>query len=386
MEKIIETDKLPIYSWAKEIEMGALTQARHLANLPIAFHHVAIMSDVHQGYGMPIGGVLATKDAIVPNAVGVDIGCGVRACETEIAFKNIELLLERIISDIARSIPLGFSHHKEPQSSDLFYHPPESPVIQEEIESAKHQLGTLGGGNHFLEILNDTKNKIWLVVHSGSRNFGYKTAKYYNDKAFAKHPAFRDLAWLEMGSHGTETGSLGREYYDAMNFCIEFARQNRVKMMEVMIESLRRYYGDFEHKLPIDVHHNYCSLEEHFGKQVYIHRKGAVRAQKGDLVVIPGTMGTYSYIARGLGNEKSFCSSSHGAGRRMSRRAAKKEFNFSALKKELAENGIKISASHKSQAVEEAPGAYKDVKEIIELQKDVIEVVEELKPIGVIVG
>lgn len=379
MEKIIETEKLPIYSWAKEIEMGALTQARNLANLPIAFHHIAIMSDVHEGYGMPIGGVLATKNAIIPNAVGVDIGCGVRACETEITFKNIELLLERIVSDIARSIPLGFSHHKEPQSSDIFYHPPKSPIIQEEIESAKHQLGTLGGGNHFLEILKDSKDKIWLMVHSGSRNFGYKTAQYYHNKALVQHPAFRDLAWLEIES-------LGKEYYDAMNFCVEFARQNRVRMLETILESLKRYYGDFEHKLPIDVHHNYASYEEHFGEQVYIHRKGAVKAFKDDLVIIPGTMGTYSYVAKGLSNEKSFCSSSHGAGRRMSRSQAKKEFNFSQLKKELNEKGIKISAAHKAQAVEEAPGAYKDVKEVIELQKDVIEVIEKLKPIGVVVG
>jgi tRNA-splicing ligase RtcB len=379
MEKIIETDKLEIYSWAKEIEMGALTQARNLANLPVAFHHIAIMSDVHEGYGMPIGGVMATKNVIVPNAVGVDIGCGVRACETEITFKNIELLLERIISDIARSIPSGFTHHKEPQSSDLFDHPPKSPIIQEEIESAKHQLGTLGGGNHFLEILKSSKDKIWLMVHSGSRNFGYKTAQYYHNKALVQHPAFRDLAWLEIEG-------LGKEYYDAMNFCVEFARQNRVKMLETILESLKRYYGDFEHKLPIDVHHNYASLEEHFGEQVYIHRKGAVKAFKDDLIIIPGTMGTYSYIVKGLGNEKSFCSSSHGAGRRMSRSQARKEFNFSQIKKELADEGIKISASHKASAVEEAPGAYKDIKEVIELQKDVIEVVEELKPIGVVVG
>jgi tRNA-splicing ligase RtcB len=379
MEKIIETEKLPIYSWAKEIEMGALTQARNLANLPIAFHHIAIMSDVHEGYGMPIGGVFATKDTIVPNAVGVDIGCGVRACQTEITFRNIELLLERIVSDIARSIPLGFAHHREPQMADLFYHPPKSPIINQEIEAAKYQLGTLGGGNHFLEILRGDNDKIWLMVHSGSRNFGYKTAQYYHNKALVQHPAFRDLAWLEMEG-------LGKEYYDAMNFCVEFARQNRVKMLEVLLEILKRYYGNFEHKLPIDVHHNYCSLEEHFGKLVYIHRKGAVKAFKDDLIIIPGTMGTYSYIVKGLGNEKSFCSSSHGAGRRMSRSAAKKEFNFSQIKKELAENGIKISAAHKSQAVEEAPGAYKDVKEVIELQKDVINVIEELRPIGVVVG
>ncbi|MCX6811360.1 MAG: RtcB family protein [Candidatus Berkelbacteria bacterium] len=327
MEKIIETDKLPIYSWAKEIELGALTQARNLANLPIAFHHIAIMSDVHEGYGMPIGGVLATRDAIIPNAVGVDIGCGVRTCETGIVFKNIELLLERIVSDIARSIPLGFAHHKEPQSSDIFYHPPKSPVIQEEIESARHQLGTLGGGNHFLEILKDSKDKIWLMVHSGSRNFGYKTAQYYHNKALVQHPAYRDLAWLEMEG-------LGKEYYDAMNFCVEFARQNRVKMLETILEALKRYFGDFEHKLPIDVHHNYASLEEHFGEQVYVHRKGAVKAFKDDLVIIPGTMGTYSYIVKGLGNEKSFCSSSHGAGRRMSRSQAKREFNFSEIKKQ----------------------------------------------------
>jgi tRNA-splicing ligase RtcB len=179
---------------------------------------------------------------------------------------------------------------------------------------------------------------------------------------------------------------LGKEYFDAMNFCVEFARQNRVMMLETIIELLKRYFGDFEHKLPIDVHHNYANLEEHFGEQVYVHRKGAIRAFKDEMGIIPGTMGTYSYIIKGIGNVKSFCSSSHGAGRRMSRSQAKKEFNFSQIKKDLTEKGIKISASHKSQATEEAPGAYKDVKEVIELQKDVIEVIEELKPIGVVVG
>ncbi len=391
MEIVNLGEGLPVYAWTDvdELDNETIKQLKNVEKIPCAYDHIVLMPDAHVGYGVPIGTVVALKNAVSPGMVGVDIGCGVRACETEITFKNIELLLERIISDIARSIPSGFAHHQEPQDADLFYHPPQSPVIEQELESAKHQLGTLGGGNHFLEILKDSKDKIWLMVHSGSRNFGYKTAQYYHHKALVKHPAYRDLAWLEMGSRGSDgagTEDLGREYYDAMNFCVEFARQNRVKILEAMLESLKRYYGDFEHKLPIDIHHNYCSAEEHFGEQVYIHRKGAVKAFKNDLIIIPGTMGTYSYIVKGLGNEKSFCSSSHGAGRRMSRTQAKREFNFGQIKKELAEKGIQISASHKSQAVEEAPGAYKDIKEVITLQKDVIEVVEELRPIGVVVG
>ena len=380
IKKTIKTEKIPIKLWTDEIEEESLRQAKNLANLPVAFKHIAIMPDVHVGYGMPIGGVAALKDAICPNAVGVDIGCGMRATKTSIRKKDLEKeLLREMVIDIARTIPLGFKHRKERIEAELFKNPPEVPVVLEEIGRAKHQVGTLGGGNHFLEIQYDEEDRIWLMVHSGSRNFGYKTAQYYHNKALVQHPAFRDLAWLEIEG-------LGKEYYDAMNFCVEFARQNRVKILETILESLKRYYGDFEHKLPIDVHHNYASYEEHFGEQVYIHRKGAVKAFKDDLVIIPGTMGTYSYIVRGLGNVKSFCSSSHGAGRRMSRSQAKKEFNFSQLKKELNEKGIKISAAHKAQAVEEAPGAYKDIKEVIELQKDVIEVVEELKPIGVVVG
>jgi len=380
MEKTIKTEKLPIYSWAKEIEEGALKQAKNLANLPVAYHHIAIMSDVHEGYGMPIGGVLATKNAVVCNAVGVDIGCGMRTTRTTLKKGQVNEKIDEILHQISRSIPTGFYHHKEAQESEIFNHPPASPIIEQEIEAAKKQLGTLGGGNHFMEILYDSEERIWLMVHSGSRNFGYKTAQYYHKKALAFHPEYKDLAWIETDR------KIGREYFDAMNFCVEFARQNRNHMLSTIVEIVESYLDKFEHTMPLDIHHNFASLEEHFGKQVYVHRKGATRAFEGEEGIIPGSMGTPSYIAKGLGNELSFKSCSHGAGRRMSRKKAKKEFTIESLREELDNKGIKLVATHKAQALEEAPGAYKDIDEVIKKQNDLVEILYRLEPLGVVVG
>lgn len=380
MEKTIKTEKLPIYSWTREIEEGALEQAKNLANLPVAFHHIAIMSDVHEGYGMPIGGIMATKGAVVPNAVGVDIGCGMRTTQTSLKLEEIKPKIKDLLHEVIRSIPTGFYHHKVKQDSELFKNPPESPIIAQELEAAKYQLGTLGGGNHFIEVLKDKDDQIWFMVHSGSRNFGYKTAEYYHKKALAIHSEHKDLAWLETDK------KIGREYFDAMNYAVEFARLNRTHILDKVIEVVTRILGNFENKLPLDIHHNFASFEEHFGEQVYVHRKGATRAFKDEEGIIPGSMGTPSYIVRGLGNEKSFKSCSHGAGRCMSRKKAKKTFEFNQLKKELEDKKITLEAAHKSQALEEAPGAYKDIDEVIKKQEDLVEVIYRLEPMGVVVA
>ncbi|WP_027356296.1 RtcB family protein [Desulfofundulus thermocisternus] len=383
--KIITTEKIPIKTWAREVEEGALEQARHLANHPFARFHVALMPDVHQGYGMPIGGVLATEGVIIPNAVGVDIGCGVRAVRTNQKVDNIRPFLKRILNQIQQAIPTGFDHHKKPQKSPLFHRAPDVPVIKEELENAKYQLGTLGGGNHFIEFQADDQNYVWVMLHSGSRNFGKKVADYYNRLAINLNekygfpiPREWQLACLPLESLE------GQQYLSAMNFCLEFARENRARMMNVILEICHSTLPDFTWDKEIDVHHNYASLEKHFGQQVMIHRKGAVRAE-GD-VIVPGSMGSPSYICRGLANPESFASCSHGAGRVMGRNEARRRIPVDEVIKEMQALGIELFKIKKKDLAEECRQAYKDINQVMEEQRDLVEVKIKLKPLGVIKG
>lgn len=380
MKKTIKTEKIPIKLWTDKIEEEALQQAKNLANLPVAFKHIAIMPDVHVGYGMPIGGVMAVKDAIIPNCVGVDIGCGMRATRTSLKKKDIEKELRQIVIDMARTVPLGFKHRKEKIEAELFKNPPDVPIVLQELEAAKHQVGTLGGGNHFLEIQYDENDHIWLMVHSGSRNFGHKIASVFHKKALEINGEYKDLAFIPMSR------KMGKDYFDAMNFAVEFARLNRTVMLEEMIEIIKQRLGKFEHQLPIDIHHNFATFEEHFGGMVYIHRKGATKAFAGEMCIVPGTMGTPSFICEGLGNPESFKSCAHGAGRAMSRGEAKRKQSYQQLKEELDKKGIVLITPKKGAAPAEAPGAYKDINEVMENQKDLIKIVHKLSPIGVVIG
>lgn len=380
MLKTIKTEKLPIKIWADDIDPKTLAQAKNLANLSSAFHHIAIMSDAHVGFGMPIGGVLATKGTIIPYAVGVDIGCGMQAVKTNLGLENIRSKLEEILAVLAAEIPLGFEHHREKQIWKLFDSAPASPIIQQEIEAAKKQLGTLGSGNHFLEILTDDGKAVWLMVHSGSRNFGYKTASYYYKLAREKNPAGGELAWLELSS------KIGQEYFAAMNFCTLFAHENRTRMIEKFIEVIERIFGPFAAREQLDTYHNYAAEEEHFGKRVIVHRKGAVHAAKGEKVIVPGSMGTKSYIAEGLGNLESFLSCSHGAGRAIGRRDAKRKYSYQQVIEELQQQGVEILAKNKGDLIAESPFAYKDIERVMELQNDLAKPVVTLKPIGVVIG
>jgi len=380
MKKTIKTEKIPIKLWTDRIEPEALRQAKNLANLPIAFHHIAIMPDVHVGYGMPIGGVLAAKEAICPNCVGVDIGCGMRATRTEIKKKDIENNLREIVIDFARTIPLGFKHRKEKIEAEHFSNPPNVPVVLEQLEAAKHQVGTLGGGNHFLEIQYDEEERIWLMVHSGSRNFGHRIASVFHKKAREINPEFKDLAFIPMSR------KMGRDYFDAMNYAIEFARLNRTIMMEEMLRLVKEKLGEFNYEMPIDIHHNFASYEEHFGEMVYLHRKGATKACRGEMCIIPGSMGTPSFICEGRGNPESFKSCAHGAGRAMSRGEAKRKKTYQVLKEELDRKGIVLITPAKGAAPAEAPSAYKDIEEVMDNQKDLVKIVHKLTPIGVVIG
>jgi tRNA-splicing ligase RtcB len=390
VKRVITTEKIPLLLWLDELDEEALGQARNLANLPCAFHHIALMADAHVGYGMPIGGVLATTGVVIPNAVGVDIGCGMRAVRTGLA--EVETpLLKKILTRLRAAIPTGFKHHGKPQPAEALPDPGEReydlPVVAEEFESARHQIGTLGGGNHFIEIQRGSDNRIWLMVHSGSRNIGFKVAGHYNKLAeqLAKKrgkdavPKEWQLAVLPIAS------AEGQRYLREMDYCVAFARANRGEMMTALQEIVVEVTGCDQFDAPLDVAHNYAARETHFFKEVWVHRKGATRAFLGEYGIIPGCQGSRSFIVRGLGNPQSFMSCSHGAGRLLGRKQAQRVLNLREEIDKLDTQHVLHSLRHRSD-LEEAPGAYKDIGEVIENQRDLIEVVVALQPLAVLKG
>ena len=392
MEQIINTENKPMKLWLNNIEEGALAQAKNLANLPFLFKWVAIMPDSHQGYGMPIGGVIATKDVIIPNAVGVDIGCGMCAVKTSLTEIDIEILKE-IMGEIRKVVPVGFKKHNEGQG----YMPmPEClsllPIIEKESLNADKSIGTLGGGNHFIEIQKGNDGHIWIMIHSGSRNLGKQVADYYNKLAIelnrkwhSEVPKEWELAFLP-----TESKE-GQAYIREMNYCVEFALANRKLMMDRVCEIFYKNIYDAvdntkcEFEPMINIAHNYASQENHFGENVWVHRKGATLAREGTIGIIPGSQGSKSYIVRGKGNEDSFMSCSHGAGRKMGRKQAIRELSFKDEVKNLEDKNI-IHSIRNEKDLDEAPSAYKDIAEVMDNQKDLVEIVTELIPLAVIKG
>ncbi len=389
MKQVITTEKKSIKLWLDDIEAGAFEQVKNLANLPFVFRHVAVMPDAHQGYGMPIGGVMASEEVVIPNAVGVDIGCGMCAVRTSLTTVSTDKL-KAVLSEIRQAIPLGFQHHKRGQDPT---HMPkaelpleELPVIAREYQSALTQLGTLGGGNHFIEIQQGNDGHIWLMIHSGSRNLGFKVANHYNHLAIdlnrqwkSKIPPSWQLAFLPINS------AAGQIYLHEMRYCVDFAYANRKMMMERVKEAILSVIQPVSFEPMINIAHNYAAMEEHFGKSVMVHRKGATRAQAGEIGIIPGSQGTPSFIVRGKGNRESFESCAHGAGRKMGRKQAQRQLNLREEKKRLDEQGI-IHAIRSVSDLEEASGAYKDINEVIDNQLDLVEVLVELRPLAVVKG
>lgn len=381
-----ESMRVPLKLWLDDIEQGAMNQALDLTRLPFAFHHVAIMPDSHVGYGMPIGGVMATDSVIVPNAVGVDIGCGMAIARTALMDDDATPdLLKAIMGEIRKRVPVGFEHHKERREWEGFDRAPDVAIIQRELGAAHSQVGTLGGGNHFIEIQRGSDTGVYVMIHSGSRNFGLKIAKEYHDKAKALCEKWYsdipnpDLSFLPMDSRD------GKEYREAMGFALDFARENRRQMMMAISEALGVVTGIEIVGEVFDIHHNYATMEHHFGKNVMVHRKGAVKAYEDDKGIIPGSQGTASYIVRGLGNPESFMSSSHGAGRKLGRAAAQRTLSLEDEKRRLDERGI-IHAIRNVKDLDEAAGAYKDIDEVMANQTDLVEVVLKLNPLAVIKG
>ncbi len=388
MKKVISSQRFPIKMWVDDIEDEALEQAKHLANLPFTFRHVALMPDCHMGYGMPIGGVLATQGVIIPNAVGVDIGCGMCALRTSL--QEIEKsALGPIVEKIKQAVPVGSTWHEGAQPESIM---PEvkskedMPVVSEQYESARRQVGTLGGGNHFIEIQSGSDGNIWIMIHSGSRNIGKKVADHYNALAvqlnehwFSQVPKAWQLAFLPINSPQAKC------YRHEMEYCVGFALASRRFMMERVQSVLEPYFPGVTFQPLINIAHNYAALESHYRHNVMVHRKGATQAREGQLGIIPGSQGTKSYIVRGKGNRHSFQSCSHGAGRRMGRKQAIRELTLEDEQALLDAQGI-IHTVAGTGDLDEAPGAYKDIGVVMKNQQDLVDIVVELTPLAVIKG
>lgn len=384
MVQKIETERIPIKLWLDNLEEGALQQAKNLANLEIAFRHIAIMPDSHQGYGMPIGGILATKDAIIPNAVGVDIGCGM--CSLRTNLKEIDLDdLKQILAKIRETVPVGFKHQNEKQGHHWMPELKEDlPIVSKEYERGRYQVGTLGGGNHFIEIQKGSDGYVWIMVHSGSRNIGYTVANHYHKKAIEEtkkrgDDVPKDLSYFLRGTVEYDN------YFKEMNYCIDFALQNRKLMMEGAKRAFQEVLPSVEFSNFINKPHNFAAWETHFGEKLMVHRKGATRAEKGEWGMIPGSQGTSSYLVQGKGNPLSFNSCSHGAGRVMSRAEARRSLDLKKEVAQLKELGVLHALRHKKD-LDEAPSSYKNIKNVMDLQKDLVEVKVELTPLAVLKG
>jgi tRNA-splicing ligase RtcB len=392
--------KVPIKSWCEDVEEGAMEQAKNLASLPFVFRHVALMPDCHSGYGMPIGGVLATTGAVLPNAVGVDIGCGMGFVETDVEADEVIThpgdILNEFVRNIKLQIPVGFKHHDKPQEWDKFNDAPATMPVQNEVDRARYQLGTLGGGNHFIELQKSDTGKLCLMVHSGSRNFGYKIAKHYNTLAqelckrwHSDIPPFKGEDGLAFFPLETDEA---KEYMKSMEFALAFAAESRHRMMNVAIDSmamlLKGKLGvDMATGRRVNIHHNFAALEHHFGKNVVVHRKGATQARKDQPGIIPGSMGTSSYIVRGLGNRESFESCSHGAGRVMARGQANRTLTMEEVESAMGDIVFEIGTDRKGRPdLSEAPQAYKDIDTVIMAEHDLVEVVTKLQPLAVVKG
>lgn len=395
MRNVITTETIPIKLWLEDIEDGALEQAKNLSNLPFAFKHIAIMPDAHQGYGMPIGGVMAARGVVVPNAVGVDIGCGMCAVRTNLERIDKETI-KRILGGskedhggIRTFIPVGFDHHPKKQDDTLM--PPMNEhtfegIVGKEYDSALKQIGTLGGGNHFIELQHGSDGFVWIMIHSGSRNLGYKVAKNYNDISVKLHekwhssvPKKWELAFLPLESEE------GTKYMSEMKYCVSFALANRSLMMERVKQAIVDACGPVEFGKMINIAHNYAAMENHFGQNVLVHRKGATQAREGQFGIIPGSQGTKSYIVTGKGNPQSFMSCSHGAGRKMGRKQAQRELNLEEEIARLDTVGVVHGIRHQKD-LDEAAGAYKDISIVMQNQADLIDISVELTPLAVVKG
>ncbi len=392
----IREGRVPVKVYTGEIEPAARAQLVNISRLPIVHHHVAAMPDVHLGIGATVGSVIPTVRAIIPAAVGVDIGCGMMAARLSLSDSSIdEASLRKVFNQITRDVPVGYGQHNERGVRDhaarrfqrglnkiLDRHPAIDKRKGKRMSWA-HQLGTLGGGNHFIEVCLDEANRVWVMLHSGSRGIGNAIGSYFIELARrdAERVSLslpdRDLAYFAEGAAHFE------DYVEAVGWAQDYARANREEMMDIVLEAMRRHLPAFEVTgEAVNCHHNYVERERHFGEEVWLTRKGAIRARSGELGIIPGSMGARSYIVRGKGAPESFHSCAHGAGRRMSRNAAQKAFSLEDLAKQT--EGV-ICRKDKG-VLDEIPGAYKNLDEVMANQSDLVEVVHTLKQVVCVKG
>ncbi len=387
---------VPVKVFTDDIDDASIQQLGNMAQLPFIHSHIAAMPDVHAGIGATVGSVIPMRGAIVPAAVGVDIGCGMNAVRLSLKANDLPDNLYKLRASIEKSVPVGFEEHNEPSvqaatvnnmaahlKSITDKHPGIMKMQRNFQNTWGRQLGTLGGGNHFIELCLDEQDDVWVMLHSGSRGIGNKIGQYFIEKAkkdmgkaLGNLPD-KDLAYFTEGTQYFE------DYVEAVGWAQDYAMLNRREMMRLVLEALQKHLPKFTTtQEAINCHHNYVQQEQHFGQEVYVTRKGAISAQLGQLGIIPGSMGAKSYIVRGLGNPQSFCSCSHGAGRRMSRTEAKRRFN--ALDLEQQTQGIECRKD--KGVVDEIPAAYKDIDTVMQHQTDLVEVVHTLRQIICIKG
>jgi tRNA-splicing ligase RtcB len=385
-----------------ELEDAARAQIDNVASLPFIHKHIAVMPDVHWGYGATVGSVIPTKEVIIPAAVGVDIGCGMIAQRTTLTASDLPDNLHALRTEVERRVPHGRTNQGGPGDRGAWSEPPRQvgdafgrlvdnlaqivakhPKIKQSSERAANHLGTLGTGNHFIEVCLDQEQRVWVMLHSGSRGIGNRIGTYFIELAKADMRKWHinlpdvDLAYLP---EGTENHN---DYVDAVHWAQDYAKINRSVMMAAALDALAAVVKPFDcDEQAVNCHHNYVQKENHFGANIFVTRKGAVRARAGDLGIIPGSMGVRSYIVRGKGNPDSFNSCSHGAGRRMSRGAAKKAFTLEDHIK--ATDGVECRKD--IEVIDETPGAYKDIDAVIAAQSDLIDIVHTLKQVVCVKG
>lgn len=386
--KVYSQGKIPVKCWAKNIDANALEQAVAFSNHPRAFKHVAIMPDGHLGYGIPVGGVVALKDAIIPYGVGSDIGCGMMAVKTNLT-KITEDQTKEIMGIIREKVPVGKNWRNTPAVGMDEFHAkvgfmPSEEIVSKQSGKALLQLGTLGGGNHFIEIQKGDDGHIWFMIHSGSRNLGKQVCDYYHQVAVELCEEFASVVPKEL-SFLPFSFPISFRYLNEMNCCLKFAYFNRAQMSVDIEKAFKTVIGHTFAQQVVNIHHNYAAEEEHFGQKVWIHRKGATSAREGEWGIIPGSQGSHSYIVQGKGNPESFMSCSHGAGRKMGRQEAIRTLNFDVEIKKLNEAGVIHSVRNKKD-LDEAPGAYKSIGEVMRNQKDLVDIKVKLTPLGVVKG
>jgi RNA-splicing ligase RtcB len=373
-----------LLSWASELDDQTLAQAQRTARLPIIEGHVALMPDAHLGIGATVGSVIPTRDAIIPAAVGVDIGCGMIGVETDLTRADLPDDLDPLVPKIERSIPAGVGkgHDRRTAAGRAWFdhHPPPRDFTPKQAERTVTQFGTLGSGNHFVAVAVDERDRVWTVVHSGSRGIGNELATGHIERArkLAQRAGLgledRDLAYFSEG-----TDDFGR-YVDDMLWAQDYARANREQMMDVLLDELFAFVGRGSEARRINCHHNYSAREQHDGVDLWITRKGAIRARKDDRGVIPGSMGNDIHIVRGLGNPASYESCAHGAGRRYSRRQAKKRFTVDELRDQM--KGRAWNRDRAGALLDEIPGAYKNLAEVMADQADLVEIEHSMREIA----